>query len=280
MNKAPFFSIIIPTLNEELYLPFLLHSLTLQTCSEFETIVVDANSEDKTLETVKKYTPILPNLSVITTKMRNVSHQRNLGASAARGSFLIFLDADVLVPTDFVKKILRVTRKKKHAFITTWGVADTKRKIDTTLVMIYNLILEIEKALNKPFSPGAYTIICKDCFQKIKFQEKLTHSEDHDFTARVVKSGMDLMILRTPRIVISLRRFRSGGTFSTLSRYALANVYILLNGPITTDLFDYPMGGHVHGKKKEELYKKKLYQYLHAIQRLNKSIYTRLSKWE
>ena len=48
-------SIVIPTLNEEKALPNLLGDLSRQTSDNFEIIVSDGNSDDKTLEIAKRY---------------------------------------------------------------------------------------------------------------------------------------------------------------------------------------------------------------------------------
>ena len=55
-NGIPKISVVIPTLNEEKYLPFCLESLTKQTFKEFEIIIADGNSTDKTQEIAHKYT--------------------------------------------------------------------------------------------------------------------------------------------------------------------------------------------------------------------------------
>ena len=54
-RQSPLFSIVIPCLNEEKYLPNLLRELTLQTFDKFEVIVVDAKSSDKTVTKAEKF---------------------------------------------------------------------------------------------------------------------------------------------------------------------------------------------------------------------------------
>ena len=51
----PFFSIVIPTLNEEDYLPNLLGDLTKQTKKDFEVIIADGYSKDETKQVVKAF---------------------------------------------------------------------------------------------------------------------------------------------------------------------------------------------------------------------------------
>ena len=90
----PFFSIVIPTLNEESSLPKLLSDLSLQTFKNFEVIIVDGNSEDKTIIKSKYYSKQFISLTIITSKTRNVSTQRNKGGKIAIGKYIVFMDAD------------------------------------------------------------------------------------------------------------------------------------------------------------------------------------------
>ena len=66
-TPQPFFSVVIPTLNEEKYLPRLLENLSKQTFSEFEVTVVDGSSEDETVKEAKKWQKKL-DLQVLTIK--------------------------------------------------------------------------------------------------------------------------------------------------------------------------------------------------------------------
>ena len=90
-------SIIIPTLNEEKYLPLLLESIKKQKdFFDYEIIVADAGSKDKTLEIAKNY-------GCITVGGGLPSKARNEGAKITNGNTLLFLDADVILTNDFLK---------------------------------------------------------------------------------------------------------------------------------------------------------------------------------
>lgn len=102
MNN-PYFSVIIPCLNEQYFLPKILINLRAQTFTNFEVIIVDGNSEDKTVKIATKFKDDYP-LHIYSTKTRNVSFQRNLGAKKAHGKILIFFDADTQIPKNYLKK--------------------------------------------------------------------------------------------------------------------------------------------------------------------------------
>lgn len=99
MDK-PFFTIIIPTYNEEKFLPKLLNDLTKQKERDFEVIIVDGKSKDNTIKCAQHHRESL-NLKVVSSKISNVSVQRNLGARKSKGKFLIFLDADMRIGQAF-----------------------------------------------------------------------------------------------------------------------------------------------------------------------------------
>lgn len=268
-----FFSVIIPTLNEQKYLPKLLQILSKQTFRNFETIVVDANSKDKTKQVFERFQKELPRAAFINVTKQNVSYQRNHGAKISRGSYLVFLDADVEMEPTYLEELHLAVMKRKFLMATTWIAPDSDKSIDQAMIVFANFGIELAKSINKPFSGGYNTIVRRDIFDKLKgFNEKLPISEDHDFTIRAYKKGIDLCILREPRITMSLRRLRSEGTLTTLRKYAITSTHLVLKGPITKALFDYPMGGHVHQKRKKKKISERINYYLKSIDKIQEKL--------
>ena len=96
-------SCIIITLNEERLLPNLLESIKGQTYKNYEVIVADYYSRDKTREIAKDY-------GCIITNGGNYTVGRNNGAKVAKGKYFLFLDADSYLPKDFLEiKYVRLT---------------------------------------------------------------------------------------------------------------------------------------------------------------------------
>ena len=98
MNQNLKYSVVIPTFNEEKYLPLLLKDLESQTFKDFEVIVSDANSTDSTRSIAKNY-----GATVCDGGLPSVG--RNNGAKIAKGDILIFLDADVRIKNDFIESV-------------------------------------------------------------------------------------------------------------------------------------------------------------------------------
>src|SRR3989339_488480 len=118
--KKPFFSIIIPTLNEEKFLPHLLDSLVVQTNKDFEVIVVDGKSKDNTVQIAKTYISQLPSLVVCVADRASLPHQRNIGAETAKGSWFVFVDADTVLLPYTLERIYHYIKFHDVHILTSW----------------------------------------------------------------------------------------------------------------------------------------------------------------
>jgi len=98
-----FFSIIIPTLNEENYIENIISSLEKQTYKNFEVIIVDNGSKDRTVEIIKKIQKkSLLKIILVFCKQRGISYARNYGVKYTKGEFLVFFDTDGYVPKNWL----------------------------------------------------------------------------------------------------------------------------------------------------------------------------------
>lgn len=250
MAKRPFFTIIIPTLNEEEYLPRLLGSLAKQNFTNFEVIVVDGRSKDETLLRAKTFVKILPQLTLLVHRSANVCSQRNLGAQRGRGEYFVFFDADVVIPRSFLAKVYAVIEKKRSMLITTLVRVDSDDPRARLTAVITNIGMEAAIFINKPFVGGFNITMQRGLFKQIGgFDESVVHAEDHDLVQRAMTAGVRVTLLRSPRLVFSIRRFEKEGYWSLLQKYTTSSLYILLKGPIKKALFDYEMGGRPYGGK-------------------------------
>lgn len=241
--STPFFSIIIPTLNEEKNIRLLLESLVLQTFTSFEVIVVDTESEDNTVEIVRSFRRIL-SLHCIVTSHRNVGRQRNLGADHARGNYLIFFDADVRIPPLFLDRLKQAIHQHGYVFMTTYLKPDSTTMHEKILAHWFNLMTDVSVLIGKPFAVGGNTIVERHIFHTIGgFNKKIKHGEDYIFTEKAKEQGILLTVLKQPVLVWSFRRHRKEGHLQVLAKNAQATFHILTQGPITRDIFSYPMGG-------------------------------------
>ena len=95
MQKQTMLTWIIPVYNGEKYLAQAINSILRQPCGDFQIIVVDDGSTDRSLEIAKSYTD--SRITVLHKKNGGVSSARNMGIDYAESRYIAFLDADDVI---------------------------------------------------------------------------------------------------------------------------------------------------------------------------------------
>lgn len=227
-------SIIIPTLSEEKYLPLLLNSLSGQTFQDFEVVVADANSQDKTREIAASF-----GCHVIQGGMPGKG--RNNGAAFASGEWLLFLDADVILPPGFLKAAMHEIRQKKLDVASCPIEPMTGNKVDRFLHVIVNLYFKATQTF-WPHAPGFCIFAKKEIHNSINgFDEKIQLAEDHDYVLRASRIAR-FALLKNTRIPVSVRRLEKDGRFNIGIKFFLAEAHLIFLGPIRSNIFNYKFG--------------------------------------
>lgn len=233
-------SIIIPTLNEEKSLPSLLSSIKKGGYDDYEIIVADAGSTDKTVEIAKKF-----GCRVVPGGLP--AKGRNNGAKQAKGDILFFIDADVrFSPKNFVKRSINYFTDNDLG-VASFHILPQKSNIymnPATLDIFYNIPQAVFKKL---FPMGAMGIIVKkSIFKKVKgFDESVTLAEDVYFVQQATQYGR-FGIIPSVKIYMPLRRFEKDGYFTTALKYLTCGLNLAFNKvPMKTN---YAFG-HYNDKK-------------------------------
>jgi glycosyltransferase involved in cell wall biosynthesis len=251
-SKLPYFSVIIPCLNEENFLPHLLTDLNSQNFSNFEVIVVDGNSVDKTAKIVLEFSAKYP-LYLEPTTIRNVSFQRNLGAKIAHGKIFVFFDADTRIPPNYLKKVAQAFEEKHPHFLTTYINVDSQKVSEKTFASLTNFVFEAGKIFKTPLSFGAMQAVKRDAFFDVGgYDEATKFGEDSQLFQDLYQYNYKFLVLSSPCYTFSLRRFRSEGLFKSFVQSLQLNFNIMLNGHHTNPIVKYEMGGQNYKLKKIE----------------------------
>ena len=94
MNNHPKISIIVPVYNVEQYLPRCIDSILNQSFADFELLLIDDGSKDKSGAICDEYAAKDSRITVFHKKNGGVSSARNVGLDNARGEWLAFIDGD------------------------------------------------------------------------------------------------------------------------------------------------------------------------------------------
>ncbi|HSW89611.1 MAG TPA: glycosyltransferase [Patescibacteria group bacterium] len=242
--EFPFFSIVIPVLNEKKVLPHLLKDLQKQTFGDFDIYIVDGGSTDGTIKIVEKMIANDGRLHLLRSKVKNVGYQRNMGGKKSTGQYIIFFDADTGIPEYFLSGLHYQCIKEKLEAFTNFAIPDSENAKDKLFMHATNIIFDSAAKLKSPLCFGSCIGVQRSVFVSTHgFDESIHFMEDTEFAKRVVRSGFRFSVLKEPVYVYSLRRMRKEGNILMYRNIVPTAKALLLDKKITAPLPGYPMLG-------------------------------------
>ena len=224
-------SIIIPAWNEEKYLPKLLQCIKKQSYKNYEIIVADADSKDRTRQIARKY-----GCKIVKGGMPAVG--RNKGAKAAKGEIFLFLDADCLIEKDFLENSLDDIKKRKLDVAGSYLYPSSNRLIDNFFLNFFNIWIFITQ-FSYANAAGSGIFCKKWLHKKINgFDEAIKLSEDMDYVKRCGKQGK-FRIIKNSKVVYSMRRFEKEGRIKIALKLFMSGIHRLIFGEKKSDVFKY-----------------------------------------
>lgn len=227
----PTLSVVIPTKNEERYLPAVLESLKKQTLQPNEVIVADV-STDSTPDIARSF-----GARVVVGGLPSVG--RNRGAAASKSDLIFFLDGDVIIRDDaFLEKAVNEFVLQGFDIATAdVGVVDGIW-FDHLAHGFYNRYARLMGSFH-PHAPGFCILVKRSLHEAIHgFSEDVVFCEDHEYAARACRVGK-FGFLDSIKIFVTTRRQRRDGRLSMSVKYVLADLHLLFLGPIRGDKFKY-----------------------------------------
>lgn len=228
-------------MNEEKYLGLLLESIKKQNFCNYEIILADAGSADKTLEIAESF-----GCKII--KGGLPAYGRNEGAKIAKGELLFFCDADVVLPDNFFEKSLAEFEQRNLDIASFCIVPLPKNRLSKFLLNIfYNQPAVLLESALAHAATGIF--FKKDLFEKSGgFDEDVKLAEDHYLVRRTVKLfKAKFGIIKSTEIFVSDRRFKTDGWLKIGIKFFLCELHLIFLGPVKSDIFNYKFN---HYKKK------------------------------
>jgi glycosyltransferase involved in cell wall biosynthesis len=207
-------SVVIPAFNEERLLPETLSRLreAAGACRcEVETIVADNASTDRTAEIAKDY-----GAAVAHETVHNIARVRNAGARQAKGDVLVFLDADTVVPMEFLDRIA----EEMSDAACVGGSPDIVHRANSRLLRVY-LRAWRQVGLAFGMAQGAAQFCRRPAFEALNgYDESQFMGEDVDFYWRLRRhsreTGGFLKFLDDVKVCPSPRRFDNTSVWRTM----------------------------------------------------------------
>jgi Glycosyltransferases, probably involved in cell wall biogenesis len=204
----PKVSFIIPALNEEKRIAILIDNIKkLDKNYNYEIIVADGNSTDKTREIAEKMGAIVIRDNKDAPK--TIANGRNTGASLASGEIFIFCDADTVMkdPNIFLTEVFLVFENPKiigGAPSLSIFPDETNWK-DKIFHFLFNNIVRFSFITKTPICGGQCQIVRGSSFREVNgYNVNIVHEEDSDFFRRLRKIGKlhffsKLIVYESPR---------------------------------------------------------------------------------
>ena len=233
-------SIVVITLNEEKRIGRLMEDLSKQTHREFEVILVDSNSDDATCVVAQAYKERLPELTVHKMDTRGVSLGRNTGAEFAKYERILFLDADVSLPSNFLTNAITQLEEKKLEVAGVYMGAQDLPLVHRLGYGLFNLGLFVTQFIF-PTAVGACIFSTKRVHKEIGgFDEQITLCEDCDYVNKASKTWRFRFLNLT--FGFDPRRLDQDGVFKMGITYLKANIRRFFFGEMRNNEMEYKFG--------------------------------------
>lgn len=208
-EPSPTVSVVVPARNEAEYLSATLRSLRAQTTDRsYELVVVDGNSEDRTPEIAREF-----GVRLVSGPGSAIGQGRHLGARAADGEWLAFVDADTLVVPDYIDAMLEYVREEGLS-----AASSRCRMRGGRATLMQAVINHVFPRLERPILPGFNFFVERGAYEDAGGFPDVPN-EDTAFSRQLARSEPtgyvpDVLVETSPR------RISESGLTGTLWHYA------------------------------------------------------------
>lgn len=176
MSKNPTISVVMPAYNAEKYIARAIESILSQTYKNFELIIVNDASKDKTLSIIKKYAKKDSRIRYVTnSKNKLIAYSLNRGIALAKGSIIARMDGDDVSTPERLKKQYAVLRAYPKVAIVGADLDVVSKKGKIISQRKYPTASSALKKLMFRYSPFSHPVVM---FRKAVFNEFGGYRED------------------------------------------------------------------------------------------------------
>ena len=206
-HTVPFVSIVVPCRNEETYISRCLDSILAGDYPRdmMEILVVNGGSGDHTAEILARYAATHPGIVVLQNPQGTTPVALNIGIRAASGGIIVRMDAHVLYPPDYIRRL--VAGLEESGADNVGGVLETVPAEDTPTARAIALGIAHRFGVgNSHFRIGAderrevdtvpFGCFRREVFERIGlFDEELIRNQDDEFNFRIITRGGRVLLL-------------------------------------------------------------------------------------
>jgi glycosyltransferase EpsE len=226
--KTPKVSVLMPAYNAEKYISESIDSILIQTFADFELIIVDDCSKDKTWDIIQEYTKKDKRIVGIKNKYNlGISANRNKLKKIAKGEYIMWQDADDISTEDRMKRQVEVLDQDSSVGIVGGYLQFFDETGDLSIRKYDDLDSQLRKNIFRysPVSQGA-SMTRKNVLDEVgDYDLYYSSGEDLDISFRI---GSKYKFANIQDIVLKYRQNESGSTIGALKRMELNTISIRL----------------------------------------------------
>ena len=197
-------SVVIPAYNEEAYLPKTLETLIKQTIPPDEIVVVDAHSEDRTVDIAESF-----GAKVVYAPKGNIGNSRKVGVEASSNPYVLSASADTLYEKQWLEHLVNPLMEDYHMTVGSLYLQEARPHEHISLKVL-NDIGWLFFALHIPYGTADSIAFQRSFYDEIGGFKPIPTVEDIDLFKRAIKNGR-LRYVKQSKAYVSPRRIRKWG---------------------------------------------------------------------
>lgn len=197
----PKISVIVPVYNVEKYLRRCIDSILSQTFSDFELLLIDDGSKDKSGEICDEYAAKDARVRVFYKENGGVSSARNLGLDNAKGDWITFSDSDDELLPDAFEAVCGYMHEGIDMIKTGYQILNEHNQIMETHLCDKTMVIDCKEKMFELCEKFQYFGFLWDTFIKrtivgnVRFESSISWCEDHIFIYTLMNKVKNLALL-------------------------------------------------------------------------------------
>jgi teichuronic acid biosynthesis glycosyltransferase TuaG len=210
-------SIVMPAYNCEKYVVEAINSVLAQTYRNWELLVLDDGSKDKTLQIIEEFSQKDSRIKALPNgKNMGVSATRNRGIELASGEWIAFLDSDDMWKPEKLEKQFEIVEKEAAEFLFTGSSYINEEGEPYKGIFEVPEKITYKKLRNQNVISCSSVLVKKKYFEHIKMEKDEMH-EDYAVWLRILKTGVTAFGVNEPLLIYRIsRNSKSGNKMKTV----------------------------------------------------------------
>lgn len=196
--KKPLVSVVMPSYNSEKHIAESIQSIIDQTFTDWEFIIVDGHSKDKTIEIIEGFMAKDSRIKLLYDEGKGIGPALNIGCATARGEYIARMDTDDISLSERLEKEVKYLAKHPKTAMVSCSAQYINDNGDSLGYMFpYTHQHHLKKNITSVLHPGV--VMRKSIFDKSGGYPPIKRSEDLMLWYKIIKYGK-IKILPIPLV--------------------------------------------------------------------------------